>query len=99
MNERTYLINLYDTYKSLFTEIQKAYFENYYYEDLSLSEIAEIYKVSKTIVGKTLKTIENKLKSYEEKLKLNEILQNIETIKNETTDKTTKKELENILKG
>ena len=79
MNERTYLINLYDTYKSLFTEKQKAYFENYYYEDLSLSEIAEIYKVSKTIVGKTLKTIE--------------------IIKNETTDKTTKKELENILKG
>lgn len=99
MNKRGYIINLYDIYKELFTEKQRSYFENYYYEDLSLSEIAEIYNVSKTIVGKTLKTIEDKLNNYEEKLSLNKIIENIETIKNKTTDEETKKELEDIIKG
>lgn len=99
MNKRAYIINLYDLYKDLFTEKQKSYFEDYYYEDLSLSEIAEINNVSKTIVGKTIKTIEDKLRSYEEKLKLNNLIQNIETIINKTTDEKTKKELEDIIKG
>lgn len=99
MNKRSYLINLYDLYKDLFTEKQKHYFENYYFEDLSLSEIAEINNVSKTIVGKTLKTIEDKLKYYEDAINLNKIMQNIEKIMNKTSDEKTKKELEDIIKG
>ena len=38
MDRRIYLNNLYDYYKGLFTEKQQEYFEEYYYNNLSLSE-------------------------------------------------------------
>jgi len=40
MNKREELINIYLLYKKLFTKKQQDYFEAYYFEDLSLSEIA-----------------------------------------------------------
>ena len=64
MKERINLINLYDTYKNLLTKKQQEYFEYYYFEDNSLSEIADNLGVSKTIVGKTsadLVTIDGEL--------------------------------------
>ena len=41
--KRVYIIDLYDIYGSLLTEKQRAYFEDYYFLDLSLSEMAENY--------------------------------------------------------
>lgn len=70
MEEQIYLNNLYDYYKELLTEKQRAYFEEYYFNDLSLSEISENFCVSRNAVHKQLKEIENKLIEYEEKLKL-----------------------------
>src|SRR5574344_2434471 len=73
MKEREKLIELYDLYKNILTNKQREYFEYYYFEDMSLSEISENLVVSKSIVSKTIKIVENKLKDYESFLHLNEI--------------------------
>lgn len=70
MEEKLYITNLFDYYGSLLTDKQQQYFIDYYFENLSLSEIAENYDVSRNAVFKQMKDGENKLKFYEEKLKL-----------------------------
>lgn len=69
-NNRFYIISLFDFYSSLLTEKQQKYFMEAYFEDKSLSEIAEIYNVSKNAIHDSLKNIVNDLLKYEEKLKL-----------------------------
>ena len=63
---------LYDYYEELLTEKQKQYFKDYYFNDLSLSEISENYGISKTAISKNINDTVIKLKTYEEKLKLYE---------------------------
>ena len=70
MDKKLYLINLYDYYGSLLTEKQQSYFENYYFNDYSLAEIAENDNVSRNAVHGQLKIVEEKLNEYEDKLKL-----------------------------
>ncbi|UKI27608.1 MAG: hypothetical protein L6V91_03120 [Bacilli bacterium] len=41
MNEREYLIILYDFYGELLSDKQREYFEDYYFNNLSLGEISE----------------------------------------------------------
>ncbi len=69
MNE-IYLVELYDYYGNLLTIKQQNYFEDYYFDNLTLQEIADNNKVSRNAVHKTLKDIIDKLKYYEECLKL-----------------------------
>lgn len=97
MNSREELINIYLIYKDLLTKKQQDYFKYYYFEDLSLSEISENMLVSKAFVGKTLKQIENKLNDLESTLKVNTLYNKIKEISENTTDKETKKELENLI--
>lgn len=97
MNNREELISLYLIYKDLLTKKQQEYFKYYYFEDLSLSEISENMLVSKAFVGKTLKQIENKLNDLESTLKINTLYNKIKEISKNTTDKETKKELENLI--
>jgi UPF0122 protein UUR10_0158 len=97
MNNRDELINIYLIYKDLLTKKQQDYFKYYYFEDLSLSEISENMLVSKAFVGKTLKQIENKLNDLENTLKINTLYNKIKEISKNTTDKETKKELENLI--
>lgn len=70
MDNRLYLINLYDIYGSILTEKQQGYFEDYYFNNYTLSEISENYKVSRNAVFKNIKETENKLLYYEENLKI-----------------------------
>lgn len=70
MEERNYLIILYDFYSELLTEKQKEYFEDYYFCNLSLGEIAENTGLSRNAIHKNIKTVEEKLLFYEEKLEL-----------------------------
>ncbi len=72
MDKKIYLNNLYDYYCDLFTDKQKEYFEEYYFNDLSLSEIAENNNVSRNAVHGQIKIIEEKLDYYENILKLYE---------------------------
>ncbi len=70
MKELVYYTMLYDIYGSLLTDKQRLYFEEYYFNNFTLSEIAENLKVSRTAVHKALRLIERKLEEYESKLKL-----------------------------
>ena len=62
--------HLYDYYGCLLTEKQQEYFTSYYFDDMSLSEIADVYNISRNAVHDQLKKIYNLLDYYEEKLRL-----------------------------
>lgn len=87
MEDRNYIIMLYDFYCELFNDKQRQYFEEYYFNNLSLSEISVNLKVSRNAINKVLHGVEEKLKFYEEKLGLfrkNQIICDI--IKKENDD-------------
>ena len=97
MKEFVYYNNLFDIYGRLLTEKEQESFKDYYQEDLSLGEIAEIKNVSRAAVQKTIKTVLEKLDYYEDilnvyakNIKLKEIIDNLE-------DKDLKNKIEEIL--
>ncbi len=61
---------LYDFYGELLTGRQRELYENVRFGDLSLSEAAEEYGISRQGVHDMLKRVENALHAYEEKLGL-----------------------------
>lgn len=64
------LINLYDRYQTLLTMKQRMYFEQYYFDDFSITEISENQDVSRNAVHDLIKRTVQKLYDYEEKLGL-----------------------------
>lgn len=70
MEDRVYIISLYDYYSGLLTEKQKNYFEDYYFDNLTMEEIAENDGVSKNAISKQIINIKEKLNYYESVLKL-----------------------------
>ena len=69
MDKFDYMIVLYDYYGELFTDVQRKYFEDYYFNNYTLSEIATNYKVSRNAVYKNINATMEKLLFYEDKLK------------------------------
>jgi predicted DNA-binding protein YlxM (UPF0122 family) len=61
---------LYDVYQDLLTKKQKEYFEAYYYNDFSITEISDNFSVSRNAVHDQLKKTVQKLYDYESKLHL-----------------------------
>lgn len=96
MSERDYLMDLYDIYKDLLTDKQREYFQNYYFEDLTLQEASDELNVSKQIISKTILQVTNKLKKYESTLHLNKIYNVLTVIRETTTDENIKKELDKL---
>ena len=97
MDNRDYLVMLYDYYSELFNDRQKLYFEEYYFNNLSLGEISDNLGVSRNAIHKCISGMEEKLKFYEEKLGLfykTNIIRDI--IKKESDDKL-KKQLEELI--
>jgi len=87
MDRKIYLNILYDCYKDLFTDKQQMYFEMYYWDDLSLSEIAENNNVTRNAVHNQLKIMEEKLEELEDKLKLSDKKEKIiKLLKNKIDD-------------
>lgn len=80
MKNIIYYSSLFDYYSSLLTDIQKLYFQEYYFNNLTIIEIATNYKVSKNAISKTLKEVLEKLDYYELKLKLYNNRQKIEKL-------------------
>ena len=80
MEEREYIISLYDYYGNLLTDKQQEYFEEYYFENYTMDEIAINDNVSKNAVSKQLIIIKDKLNYYEEILHLYNNRLNIKNI-------------------
>ncbi len=93
--KREEIIRLYDTYGALLTDKQKEYFENYYFDDLSISEIAANYNVSRNAVFDQIKRVISILIDYEEKLLF---INKIEKINNLNISDNIKEEILTILK-
>ena len=96
MDERLYLIDLYDIYSELLDDKKKVYFEYYYFDNLSLSEISENLDVSRNAVHKSLKEVKEKLNFYEEKLELYKKRKELKSIIDVIDDKKIKQKLEDI---
>lgn len=86
--------NLFDCYYNLLTLKQQEYFKAYYFDNLTLQEIALNDNVSRNAVFKSLKDTMDKLLMYEEKLK---IYNKKKLILNLVKDEKLKEEIINIL--
>lgn len=87
---------LYDYYGELLTRKQQDFFEDYYFNNLTLQEIADNNEISRNAVHKTLTTIEKKLKYYEKILRLYEKSKRIKKII-EDLDQETKERINNLI--
>ena len=87
---------LYDIYGELLTSKQKEYFEDYYFNNLSFSEMADQYKVSRNAVFKQVHIVIEKLEEYEEKLHLYQKKKKLLAISNQIVDEKIRDLLENI---
>ena len=97
MEEQEYIIMLYDYYGELFNDKQREYFENYYFDNLSLSEIAQNEDISRNAVHKGIKSVVNKLYEYENKLGLYKKDQALKLLIQKITDEKLRKEFEELL--
>lgn len=88
---------LYDTYSSLLTEKQKLYFEEYYFKNLSLSELATKYKISRNAIHKQIKEVIKHLENYEMNLKLVKKNELLEKIIEELSDNELKRKLQEVI--
>ncbi len=107
MEKNVKISMLLDIYGKLLTEKQFFLLDDYYNQDLSLSEIAENEGITRQAVRDNLKKGENKLLEYEEKLevmkktlmqeeKIAAILSEITKISDRATDKEVAKVLEDV---
>ena len=97
MDNQEYIIILYDYYGELLSDIQKRYFEAYYFDNLSLAEIADNENKSRNAIHKNIKGVVNKLYEYENILKLYDKDNRLKEIIDKINDKDIKKELEGLL--
>ena len=96
MEFRFFIIDLYDIYGELLTEKQKLYFEDYYFNNLTLSEISENYNVSRNAIHKQIKETEEKLNHFENILNIRKKNKKIKEFSNKL-DSDKKEELLKIL--
>ena len=96
MEEVLYFNELYDLYSGLLTYKQREYFEDYYFNNLSFSEMAENYDVSRNAIFKQIHIVTDKLKEYESILKLHEKREKLEKLIEKVSDDTLKNELNEL---
>ena len=97
MEEVLYFNELYDLYSGLLTDKQREYFEDYYFNNLSFSEMAEAYDVSRNAIFKQLHITTDKLEEYEKKLGLLKKKKIFEEILDNISDEKLKDKLNELL--
>lgn len=97
MEELVYYTMLYDIYGSLLTEKQKDYFEEYYFKNLSLSELANKYNISRNAIHKQIKETIKRLENYEDNLHLAKKNEMLENIINNISDEEIKRKLQEVI--
>ena len=80
------MVLLFDMYGALLNETQRKIFDSYYNADLSLTEIAENFNITRQGVLNHIKTSEKKLVEYEEALNLLRKSENNSSIVSEIID-------------
>lgn len=70
LDDYIYVGRLLDFYRSLLTDSESKSVDYYYNEDYSLTEIAELLSISRQAVSLNIKRAIDKLKSFEDALKL-----------------------------
>ena len=70
MEDNNQLVILYDYYQNLLSNTQQQIFEDYYFNNYSLAELADVYKISRNAIHKRLKQIQTQLNEYEVALRL-----------------------------
>ena len=109
MEEKVILSMLIQTYGKLLTEKQYQIMDDYYNNDLSLSEIAQNHNITRQAVRDIIKKWEKKLFEYEEKLlfmkrtlntekKIEKVLSELTKIQKDYSDKQIANVLETIKK-
>ena len=109
MNKKVEISMLCDIYGKLLTEKQFEFIDDYYNNDLSLSEIAENNNITRQAVRDIIKKGERKLFEYEEKLlfmkktisqeqKIQAILSELTKIQTNSSDKKVESILNSIKK-
>ena len=107
MEQKVIISILLDIYGSMLTDKQFKLLDDYYNNDLSLSEIGENDNITRQAVRDNLKKGENKLFEYEEKLGFmkkeimqeelsDEILSSIDNIEKTIQDKETSKMFKDV---
>ena len=97
MKELVYYTMLYDIYGSLLTDKQKEYFEDYYFKNLSLSELASKYNISRNAIHKQIKETIKRLENYEDNLRLAKKNEMLETIIETISDEEIKRKLQEVI--
>lgn len=97
MEEVLYYTMLYDTYGELLTDKQQNYFQEYYFNNLSLAEIAENNQVSRNAVHKQIKEALHKLDHYEQVLQLVEKNRQLEQLVTLIEDKKLQEKFKSII--
>ncbi len=92
-----YYTLLFDIYGNLLTKKQQDYFKEYYFNNLSLTEIAENYQVSRNAIHHQLKQVILKLENYENILHVALKNKKLESIIEEIQDKKLKEKLQNLI--
>ena len=97
MEDYVYYNELYDLYGSLLTEKQRQYFEDYYFNNLSFSEMAEDYDISRNATFKQVHIVMEKLDELESKLELYKKRCELLKISSRIEDEEIKERLENLI--
>ena len=97
MEELVHYTLLYDIYGSLLTDKQKEYFEDYYFKNLSLSELASKYNISRNAIHKQIKETIKRLENYEANLRLAKKNEMLETIIETISDEEIKRKLQEVI--
>ena len=87
-------------YQNLLSETQKSILEDYFFYNLSITEIAENRKISRSAVEDAIKKGKKKLDEYEEKLCSLKVVEKLHDIKNNTKEDITSEidEVERMMK-
>lgn len=97
MKDFVYYNDLFSIYSPLLTENEKKSFKDHYFEDLSLSEIAEEKNISRAAVQKTVSNVIDKLNYYESILHIYESNYSLKECLNLNDINLIKDKINNIL--
>ena len=97
LEDTVYINKLYDCYNALLTDIQREYFEDYYFQNLTCQEIGDNKGISRNAVNKQINDVIAKLKFYECKLNLCKKIEQLDKLADRIKDQQIKEELKRII--